>query len=333
MRRSRKPIVIASRRSPLARVQAELAGRALQKLHPDLTVEFRWIESEGDVDQTGRLADRGGKGLFTRAIERALLSGDADLAVHSMKDLPAKETPGLRIAAVPKRADVRDCLIARDGVADIADLPAHAVVGTSSPRRAAQLLQLRHDLQITLMRGNVDSRLAKVHSDDGHRRVDATLLAMAGLLRLKHKQHASAPIAVEQMLPAGGQGALALQCRADDHVTVTRCLPLNDPMTATAVHAERQVLAGLEAGCHSPIAVYVCPVDGSGGPRRRQPDVHYRLRVRVLSGDGEQCLTIDRATPGRDLRHVVERCIADLRDQGAAALLHPAPTPEAPAIP
>jgi hydroxymethylbilane synthase len=322
VRRSRKPIIIASRRSRLARVQAEQIGARLSRLHPNLTVQYHWIESEGDQDQSSSLADRGGKGLFTRAIERALLEGKADLAVHSLKDLPAQDTAGLSIAAVPAREDVRDCMIARDGLTAVEQLPPGAVVGTSSPRRAAQLLRVRPDLQMALMRGNVETRLNKVLQADGGPTFDATLLAAAGLNRLELTQYSQTPLSLVQMLPAACQGALAIQCRSDDHVTLTRCLPLNDPSASTAVHAERQVVAGLGADCHSPLAVLAEPVRIDPEKVKRNADAHwFRLRVRVLAHDGKQCLEVDETVKTKDLRRLVKKVVKDLMDRGARPLL------------
>ncbi len=325
LRRSRKPIVIASRRSRLARIQAESVGAALARLHPHVEVRYEWIESEGDRFAEGSLADHGGKGLFTRAIEQALLKGDADIAVHSLKDLPAKDTAGLTIAATPVRADVRDVLIAREEAATLHDLQPGAVVGTSSPRRAAQLRRLRGDLRVALIRGNVDTRLTKVLDPQGAHSYDATLLAYAGLQRLglHDKTHAALPL--DDMLPASCQGALGIQCRSSDHVTLTRCLPLNHPSSATAAHAERQVIAGLGAECHSPIAVYAQPIEPEAADKPRQGDTVFRLRVRVLSPDGAVCLESDAQTPTKLLRKLIKQTIADLKQRGAADLLHPGP--------
>ncbi len=322
MRRSQKPIVIAARRSPLARSQAELVGRALNRLHPKIEVRYRWVESQGDkaVDQS--LADQGGKGLFTKDVERLLLAGEADLAVHSLKDLPASDTTGLVLAAVPRRADFRDCLITPNDLASINDLPHGAVVGTASPRRAAQLLKLRPDLKIDLIRGNVQTRLDKVLNPDGVKRYDATLLAFAGLSRLGLTEHTANPIPVEEMMPSACQGALAVQCRASDHVTLTRCLPLNNPEASTAVHAERQVVAGLGGDCHSPIAVLAEQSKEPPTPARRNADAHwFRLRVRVLSADGSECLEVDEQVKTKDLRRLVKRAIKDLKERGAQKLL------------
>lgn len=322
LRRSQKPIVIAARRSPLARVQAEMVGRALSRLHPKIEVLYKWIESQGDLAVDHSLADCGGKGLFTKDVEKLVLSGEADLAVHSLKDLPAGDTTGLVLAAVPRRADMRDCLITPDGLSSIQDLPQGAVVGTSSPRRAAQLLRLRPDLKIDLLRGNVQTRLDRVLNPQGGKRYDATLLAFAGLSRLGMSEHLSSPIPVDEVLPSACQGALAVQCRANDHVTLTRCLPLNNPEAATAVHAERQVVSGLGGDCHSPIAVLAEQSKEPPVPAKRNADAHwFRLRVRVLSGDGSQCLEIDEQVKTKDLRRLVKRAIKDLTDRGAAKLV------------
>ena len=340
MRRSRKPIVIASRRSRLARIQAELVGQALSRLHPRVAVQYRWIESEGDQTPEGSLADRGGKGLFTRALEQAVLKGEADLAVHSLKDLPAQPTPGLNLAAVPKRSDVRDCLITRQGVNSIASLSPQAVVGTSSPRRAAQLRRLRPDLHVAPIRGNVETRMNKVLAPEGEAMFDATILAAAGLERLSLTDQGHVPLTVEQLLPAACQGALAIQCRTDDHVTLTRCLPLNDPAAATAAHAERSVVAALSADCHSPVGVLAEPAEPDTPPRR-QSDAHwFRLRARVLSDDGTRCLAVDEKARSKDLRRLVKQVVNQLLEQGARQILsesrgvRPAtPTPGAPPRP
>lgn len=324
MRRSRKPILIASRKSPLARIQAEMVGRGLARLNPHLEVRYVWIESEGDRVQTGPLAAVGGKGLFTKAVERVVLAGDADIAVHSMKDMPADEaTPGLQIAAVPKRADVRDALIGKAGPTTIDELAQGANVGTSSPRRAAQLRRLRPDLSLHVIRGNVGTRIEKVMGEMPLH--DATLLAVAGLKRLGLSEHTSKPLEVETMLPAASQGALGIQCRRDDHVSLTRLLPLNDPATSTAIHAERGVVAGLGADCHSPIAVLAEQVDPAQTQAKRNADSHwFRLQARVLSPDGSTMLEADEQCKTRDLRRMVKDVVKGLADQGAADLLRSA---------
>ncbi len=314
--------MIVARSSPLARAQAEIIGRALNRLHPKIEVRYQYIETQGDVLGDQSLADHGGKGLFTREVERVLLAGEADLAVHSLKDLPAADTTGLCLAAVPRRADVRDCLITPGGLASIGDLPQGAVIGTASPRRASQLLRLRPDLRIGLLRGNVQTRLEKVLNPGGPKRYDATLLAVAGLARLGLKEQAQHAVPLEDMMPSASQGALAVQCRANDHVTLTRCLPLNNPEASTAVHAERQILAGLGADCHSPIAVLAEQSKQPPTPAKRNADAHwFRLRVRVMSADGTQCLETDEEVKTKDLRRLVKRTVKDLKDRGARELL------------
>lgn len=321
MRRSKKPIVIASRTSPLARIQAEMVGRGLTKLNPGIELRFVWVESEGDKITSGPLSAVGGKGLFTKAVERIVLKGDADIAVHSMKDLPADEiTPGLQIAAIPRRADVRDALIGKAGAIQIDQLPQRANVGTSSPRRAAQLKRLRPDLILQPIRGNVDTRLSKVLGESPIH--DATMLAIAGLSRLGRREHTAQPIAVEQILPAACQGALGIQCRRDDHVSLTRLLPLNDPSTSTAIHAEREVVAGLGADCHSSIAVLAEQVDPEKTKAERNADSHwFRVRARVLSADGSSQIEADQRCKTQDLRRLIKRLVTELDEQGARALL------------
>lgn len=324
MRRSQKPIVIASRTSPLARVQAEMVGRGLARLNPTLEVRFIWVQSEGDKVQTGPLSAVGGKGLFTKAVEQIVLNGDADIAVHSMKDMPAdEETPGLQIAAVPKRADVRDVLIGKAGPITLDELAQGSNVGTSSPRRAAQLKRLRPDLKLHIIRGNVGTRIEKVMGDMPLH--DATMLAVAGLKRLGLQEFLTKPMPVDQMLPAASQGALGIQCRRDDHVSLTRLLPLNDPSASTAIHAEREVVAGLGADCHSPIAVLAEQVNPEKTQAKRNADSHYfRLRARVLSSDGTTQLEADEQCKTRDLRRLVKQMIKDLTAQGARELLRAA---------
>ena len=314
MRRSKRPIVIASRRSKLARAQAESVGRMLLLINPGIPVEYQWLESEGDLNLTSALADSGGKGLFAKEIERAVLEGKADLAIHSLKDLTTDPTPGLTLAAIPAREDARDCLIAKPGITSVQDLAQAAVLGTASPRRAAQLKRLRPDLVIKLMRGNIETRLKKIIDPDPswpvEMRYDATLLAVAGLNRAGLGQHASIPLDPDIMLPAACQGALAIQCRVDDHVSLSRCLPLNNAQTATCVHAERGVVAGLGASCHSAVAVYAT-----------ESTIGYAIRARVLSSDGTRCIEASGDSTVKHLGKLVKQIVASLKDQGAESIL------------
>lgn len=319
MRPSRRDIVIATRRSKLAVAQSQAIGRWLAQLNPRVGLRLVTLESEGDRVLDHPLAAVGGKGLFTGAIEQALLDGSADIAVHSLKDLPSEATPGLVIAAIPARMPPHDVLICREG-GSIEGLAVGATVGTCSPRRHAQLRRLRGDLKITPMRGNVDTRLRKVLEEQ---RFDATLLAAAGLLRLGLEEHTSRPIPMEQVLPAAGQGALAVQCRVDDHLSLRRCMPLNDATTSLCVHAERQIVADLGADCHSPLAVLAQPGE----------DDRLRLRARVLSHDGSTCLEADETAPAKSIPLVCRSVVKKLLDRGARHLLDeaeqiatPAPT-------
>lgn len=311
MRPSRRDIIIATRKSSLAMAQSEAIGKQIHQFNPRVSLQLVPIESEGDQVLDHPLAQIGGKGLFTRNIETALCDGKiADIAVHSLKDLPTQETPGLLIVATPPRAPVHDVLISR-GPTTIDELPPGAVVGTCSPRRKAQLLRRRPDLQIVHLRGNVQTRLRKVLEE---KVMDATLLAAAGLGRLGLGEHAANAIPVDQMLPACGQGALAVQCRVDDHTTVRRCMPLNDAATSIAVNAERSVAAALGADCHSPVAILAQLIDANT----------LRLRARVLSTDGTQCAEVDLTGPSKKLRPLVEEVTASLIAQGAKALLEKA---------
>jgi hydroxymethylbilane synthase len=310
--------VIASRQSDLARVQAGLVGRMLGRLHAGVSVEYRWVESAGDRLR-GSLSDQGGKGMFVKSVEAELLAGRADVAVHSLKDLPASDTPGLTIAAVPRRADARDALISRGGATTIEALAEGAVVGSASPRRVAQLRRLRGDLRFELLRGNVPTRLAAVLDDhrNGHARIDATLLAVAGLRRLDLLGRSTGVVPLEAMLPAACQGALGVQCRADDHVTVTRLLPLNHAASSSAVHAERQIVSGLGASCHSALGVLVNWEQGA----RIGSSEEVSVWVRAMSGDGGEMVEVRRRCAGKRLRHCVRAVVQEVRERGGAALL------------
>lgn len=234
-------IRIATRRSRLARTQTEWVATRLRAAHPGLETVLVEVATEGDRDRATPLADIGGTGLFTKALQDAVAAGDADLAVHSYKDLPTAEPPGLAVAAVPARADHRDVLVTTAG-GDLTSLAPGALVGTSSPRRSQQLTRLRADLRTAPIRGNVETRIAKVR--DGE--YDATILAAAGLARLGLSDEACD---VLDFLPAPGQGALALECRTDDDRTSTLVSAVDDPDTRDTVTAERSWLAATGAGC------------------------------------------------------------------------------------
>jgi hydroxymethylbilane synthase len=245
------PVLIGTRGSPLALWQARHVRDHLSEAHglSEGDVDLSVITTSGDRIQDKPLADFGGKGLFTKEIDEALLNGAIALAVHSMKDLPTVLPDGLCISAVLPRADVRDALISRKG-RSLMELPPGAVVGTSSLRRGAQVKRLRPDLRVIDFRGNVETRLRKL--DEGV--ADATLLAMAGLDRLGLAFHATSILSTNEMLPAVAQGAIAVLARADDLDTLRLLSFLNDPATATAVTCERAFLARLDGSCRTPIA-------------------------------------------------------------------------------
>ncbi|MEM6530344.1 MAG: hydroxymethylbilane synthase [Chloroflexota bacterium] len=243
-------IVVGSRRSDLALWQSNHVIDLLKQAHHGLTAEIKIISTKGDQIIDKPLPSIGGKGLFTEALEDALRDGDIDIAVHSLKDLPTEDATGLTVGAVPTRADVRDVLVSR-GNHVLGTLPEGASVGTSSRRRAAQLLAHRPDLNIIDIRGNVPTRVEKALDPDGP--YDAIVLAKAGLERLELAHHISEVLPLEIMLPAPGQGALGVQCRDDEQVK-TFVAPIIHAETLHAVIAERRFLNRLEAGCSAPVA-------------------------------------------------------------------------------
>ena len=240
-------VVIGTRGSALALWQADHVAALLRVAHPSLVVERSIIVTTGD--RTGPAWEAGGKAVWVKEIEAALLASEIDLAVHSLKDVPAELAPGLVLAAIPLRADARDALVTRDG-ATLAHLPTDARVGTSSLRRICQVKALRPDLRLETLRGNLDTRLRKVA--DGM--VDAAILACAGLDRLGLSQHIAERIPIESMLPAIGQGALAIESREVDQSVRLLCRALADEEAEVTVTAERALLRRLEAGCRTPVA-------------------------------------------------------------------------------
>ena len=244
-------LIFATRPSALARWQTQWVINSLQKIHPNLECEEKIITTQGDKILDKPLPEIGGKGLFTQELESELLSGAVHCAVHSLKDLPVENPDGLTIGCIPVRAEVRDALISKNGFM-LATLPQGASVGTSSLRRAAQLLSLRPDLRTESLRGNVDTRVHKAL--DGQ--YDAIILAGAGLTRLGLEKNVTEWLSLDVMLPAPGQGALAVQCRADDKETLAILSKLEDDSTRKAVTAERAFLSGLGGGCAVPVAAH-----------------------------------------------------------------------------
>jgi len=247
------PLKIGTRGSPLALAQANELRVRLAEAHGELAqdgaLETHVIKTSGDKFIDRPLADIGGKGLFTKEIEEALAAGAIDLAVHSMKDVPTWLPDGLEITCILPREDPRDALIGK-GLTGLADLPQGGRVGTASLRRRSQLLHVRPDLEIVLLRGNVATRVRKVAEGE----VDATLLAVAGLKRLDSAEHIAAVLAPEEMLPAVAQGAIGVECRADDGRSQNYLAALNDEESAQRVAAERALLAALDGSCRTPIA-------------------------------------------------------------------------------
>ncbi|MFW1678073.1 hydroxymethylbilane synthase [Pontibacter sp. JAM-7] len=242
---------IATRQSPLALWQAEFVKAELEKHHPELTVELLGMTSRGDKLLDAPLAKVGGKGLFVKELEEAMLAGEADIAVHSMKDVPMEFPPGLGLAVICEREQPTDAFVS-NRFNNIDELPPGSVVGTSSLRRESQLSERRPDLEVKWLRGNVNTRLRKL--DDGE--YDAIILATAGLMRLKMHDRIRCEITPEESLPAGGQGAVGIECRTDDSELMALLQPLHHQDTAYRVTAERAMNRRLEGGCQVPIACY-----------------------------------------------------------------------------
>ncbi len=242
---------LGTRGSPLALFQANLVARLLQAAHPDLAVDICTVTTSGDRIQDRPLAEVGGKGLFTKEIERGLLDGDLDIAVHSMKDMETFLPDGLDIAAVLPREDPRDAFLSRDG-ASLDDLPAGARIGTASVRRQAQILHRRPDLTVVSFRGNVETRLRKLGAGEA----DATLLAYAGLKRLQREDVITGVFDTDVMLPAAAQGAIGVEARADDASVRELLAAIDDSATARCIAAERAVLAALDGSCRTPIGAF-----------------------------------------------------------------------------
>ncbi len=303
----RKRVVIGTRGSALALWQANWVAAELRRHHPDLTVEVERIAAPADAAPDVPLSALGTKGLFTKTLEDALLNGHIDLAVHSLKDLASALPPGLTLAAVPPREDPREALVVMPGGATGLDsLPRGARVGTSAPRRCAQLRYLRPDLRLEEIRGNVDTRLRKLQRGD----YDALVLAAAGLHRLARGDAITAYIDPAVILPAGGQGALGIETRADDEVTRALAAPLSDPATAVCCQAERRLQEVLEGGCRVPI-----------GALARVEGATLTLQAVVASEDGLHLVRDTLSGPVGSPLALGDRLAARLLANGADAIL------------
>jgi hydroxymethylbilane synthase len=248
---TKRHLIIATRESPLALAQAESIKQALLKYHPSLSIDLLGITTQADRQLNVSLLDIGGKGLFVKELEEALFDGRADVAVHSMKDVPMELPPGLIIPVIGKREDPRDAFIS-DKYGSLAELPRGASVGTSSLRRQTQLTALRPDLTLNSLRGNIHTRLHRL--DEGQ--FDAIILAAAGLLRMKMAARIRTYLSIEESLPAAAQGALGIECREDDAATQALIAPLNDQQTQICVTAERALCRRLGGGCKVPVAAF-----------------------------------------------------------------------------
>jgi hydroxymethylbilane synthase len=249
----RNRLVIGTRKSPLALWQSEFIKAQLMEAFPGLVVELKHVVTLGDKNQNSSapIPLIGGKGLFTAELEECLRNKEIDLAVHSLKDLPTTLDPHFVVGAIPTRSFVEDVVVSRTGVS-VAELPQGGVVGTSSVRRSSQLLRMRPDLKMRIIRGNVDTRLRKLRAESGE--YDAIVLARAGLARLGLEKEITQILQNEEMLPAPGQGALGIECRTDDSELLEMLQILHDPDTAAEVSAERVFLQLLGAGCNTPVA-------------------------------------------------------------------------------
>jgi hydroxymethylbilane synthase len=305
----RRVVRVGTRRSLLARTQS---GQVASQIADRLGVEVELVEivTEGDVNQTSTLASLGGTGVFVSALREALLRGEVDVAVHSLKDLPTTPEEGIALAAIPPREDPRDVLVARDGLT-LGELPPGSVVATGSPRRVAQLHALGLGLSIVGLRGNIDTRLGRVTSGD----VDGVILARAGLARIERLDVVTEAIDPLQMLPAPGQGALAIECRSSDTDLVAElAAALDDDATRAAVTAERELLRALEAGCSAPVGALAEVAEGEDGPE-------VWLRAVASAVDGTVELRRSASGPVSEAAEIGRRLATSMLDEGAAALI------------
>lgn len=297
---------IATRKSPLATWQATKVKEQLLKRYPFLTISLLPLLTEGDKKQENSLIKLGGKGVFVKELEVALLNNDADIAVHSMKDLPMDLQEGLVLGAIGKREDPRDVLIAQSG-RQLSQLSAHSLVGSSSLRRQSQLLALRPDLKVKMLRGNVDTRLAKLAVGE----FDAIILAAAGLIRLKKTDYISQYFETHFFLPAPGQGALGIECRADDVASQQYIAELMHPLTYHCVLAERALSRELGGNCQVPIAAYAAPLSRD----------QISLQALVGKADGTCIIKVEKKGDVADAEKLGILAAQDLRKRGADVIL------------
>ena len=295
------PLRLGTRKSLMATAQSRRVADRLTAL-TGRPVELVGVTTFGDVSRAA-LTQLGGTGVFVSALRDRLLAGEIDFAVHSLKDLPTRPTPGVVIAAIPERDDPRDALV---GPTKLADLPPGARVGTGSPRRVAQLRALRPDLEYVPIRGNADTRLGKVASGD----LDGVVLAMAGLARLGRDGEVAQAFEVDELLPAPGQGALAVECRGDDPELIDLLRVLDEPRTHAAVTAERAVLSALEAGCAAPVGAFASVTENV-----------LSLTAAVVASDGTRSVRKSTAGPVSEAMALGRALAAAMLDEGAGTLM------------
>lgn len=301
-----RTIHIATRQSPLALWQANHIRQLLLKKHPEFRIELLPMTTSGDKFLKDKLLAVGGKGLFVKELEEALLAKRADFAVHSAKDMPAEFPAGLGLAAICKRDNPFDVFISQQ-FTSLQALPPHSIVGTASLRRQSQLLAYRPDLYIKPLRGNINTRLEKLASGE----YQAIILAAAGLERMGLTHLITEQLSDALMLPACGQGALAIECRTDDQEMQAILAELNDPISSLCVHTERQVNALLGGNCHVPLAVFCAPTSEN----------QLFLQAKIFTPDGSQVIKSMQTGTLDQAETLANRCSQSLLAQGAASLL------------
>ncbi|STY28086.1 porphobilinogen deaminase [Legionella wadsworthii] len=297
---------IATRQSPLALWQANYVRDLLLNKYPNMDIELVPMSTSGDKFLIDKLQAIGGKGLFVKELEEALLDKRADIAVHSSKDMPAEFPEGLSLAAICKRDNPFDVLVSYE-YTNLQSLPAQSIVGTSSLRRQSQLLAFRPDLCVKSLRGNINTRLEKLKSGE----YQAIILAAAGLERMGFTDVIKEQLSPEFMLPACGQGALAIECRTDDREIQKLVAELDDPISSICVYAERKVNALLGGNCHVPLAVYCVPLDNK----------QLSLHAKILTLDGSKIIESLQTGALDQSLNLAEQCAESLLQQGAADLL------------
>lgn len=299
-------IRIATRQSPLALWQANYVRQLLLNKWPKLNIELLPMTTSGDKFLKDKLLAVGGKGLFVKELEEALLDKRADFAVHSSKDMPAEFPHGLCLAAICKRDNPFDALVSHH-YTSLQTLPERAIIGTASLRRQSQLLAYRSDLCVKPLRGNINTRLEKIRAGE----YQAIILAASGLERMGFTHVITEQLPTEIMLPACGQGALAIECRTDDQETLALVAELNDPISSLCVHTERQVNAQLGGNCHIPLAVFCTPIEKN----------QLLLQAKILTIDGSQTIADTQMGSFAQATNMADRCSQSLIAQGAANLL------------